>query len=92
MTTRTTPATPVRSAPSPATARPVPQYSPTALLGVWAAAAVPMTALAWLAAPRLAGSISGPAPLGQALLICLTVGLVWQFALVLLLVGVNRGR
>jgi membrane protease YdiL (CAAX protease family) len=44
-----------------------------------------------LGAPRLAGSISGPAPLGQALLICLTVGLVWQFVLVLLLVRREQG-
>ena len=91
MTTRTIPATPVRSAPSPGSTPPIPQYSRTALLGVWAAAAVPMAALAWLGAPRLAGSISGPAPLGQALLICLTVGLVWQFALVLLLVRREQG-
>ncbi len=80
-----------RSPRSPATAAPIPQYSPTAVLGVWAAAAGPMAALAWLVAPRLAGSISGPAPLGQAMLICLTAGLVWQFVLVLLLVRREQG-
>ena len=79
------------SLPAQATARPIPQYSPTWLLGVWAAAALPMAALAWLVAPRLAASIPGPAPLGQALLICLTLGMIWQFALVLLLVRREQG-
>ena len=68
----------------------IPQYTLLAVAGIWAAAALPMAALAWLVAPRLASALSGPVPLGQALLICLTVGLVWQFVLVLGLEGIEQ--
>jgi membrane protease YdiL (CAAX protease family) len=53
------------------------------ILGVWAAAAVPMGLGAWVAAPLLADRLSGPGSLSRALLITLTAGLVWQFVLVL---------
>ena len=69
----------------------IPAYPVRALFAVWAAAALPMAALAWLVAPRLAGSLGGPAPLGEALLFCLTAGLVWQFALVAALVAHEQG-
>jgi membrane protease YdiL (CAAX protease family) len=52
------------------------------ILGVWAAAALPMAVLAWVGAPLLATRLDGPAPLAQALLILLTMGLVWQFLVV----------
>ena len=65
---------------------PITQYSVAKILSVWAAAALPMGALAWWVAPRLAGAIDGPEPFFQALWICLTVGLVWQFLLVMGLV------
>jgi membrane protease YdiL (CAAX protease family) len=76
-----TPTTPPRAA---ATGRGVviPQLRLGRILGTWAAAALPMGALAWIVAPWLADRLSGPAPLGQALLITLTAGLVWQFLLV----------
>ena len=61
------------------------QYSLAQILGVWAAAAIPMAVLAWVVAPLLRDELGGDEPLAQALLICLTVGLVWQFALVLIL-------
>ncbi|MGE5745699.1 MAG: hypothetical protein ACM33U_00380, partial [Solirubrobacterales bacterium] len=61
------------------------QYSLAQILGVWAAAAVPMGLLSWVVAPWLRDRLSGDEPLGQALLICLTVGLIWQFVLVLIL-------
>lgn len=64
----------------------VPQYRIGAILAVWAAAAVPMGLLAWVVAPRVASSIGGGSPLTRALLILLTVGLVWQFVLVVGLV------
>jgi membrane protease YdiL (CAAX protease family) len=66
----------------------IPQYSVLAIVAVWAAAALPMAALAWLAAPALAVRLSGEGnvPIGKALLICLTVGLIWQFVLVVALV------
>lgn len=62
------------------------QYTLAGVLGTWAAAALPMAALAWLVAPWLASTMNGPAALPRALLGCLTAGLVWQFVLVLVLV------
>jgi membrane protease YdiL (CAAX protease family) len=67
----------------------IPQYRLPGILAVWAAAALPMAALAWLVAPALADRFSGGGnlPLVKALLICITVGLIWQFVLVVVLVG-----
>ena len=62
------------------------QYSKAGVLGTWAAAALPMGALAWLVAPWLAHQMDGPAALPRALILMLTAGLVWQFLLVLGLV------
>lgn len=75
-----------------ATAAPpaVVQYSPKALLAVWAVAAAPMGLLSWVGAPWLAGRLDGPAPLAQALLLLMTAGLVWQFVVVVVLVAVER--
>jgi membrane protease YdiL (CAAX protease family) len=67
------------------------QYTVTGVLGIWAAAALPMAALAWLVAPWLASTMDGPAPLPRALLGCLTAGLVWQFVLVLVLIYREQG-
>jgi membrane protease YdiL (CAAX protease family) len=61
------------------------QYSLAQILGVWAAAAVPMGLLAWVGAPLLRDQLGGDEPLAKALLILLTAGLVWQFVLVLIL-------
>jgi uncharacterized protein len=61
------------------------QYSLAQILAVWAAAAVPMGILAWVVAPWLRDQLGGDEPLAQALLICLTAGLIWQFVLVLIL-------
>ena len=67
------------------------QYTLAGVLGAWAAAALPMAALAWLVAPWLATTMDGPTALPRALLACLTAGLVWQFMLVLLLVQHEQG-
>jgi CAAX protease family protein len=67
------------------------QYSLAKILGIWAAAALPMGALAWVVAPWLAGLLDGPVPMARALLSCLTVGLIWQFVLVMVLVYRERG-
>src|SRR5215211_3752361 len=67
------------------------QYSLVQILAVWAAAALPMGALAWVVAPLVAGRISGPLALPRTLLVLLTVGLIWQFVLVVLLVYRERG-
>jgi CAAX protease family protein len=69
----------------------VKQYSLKQILAVWAAAAVPMGVLAWIVAPLLEDQLSGDEPLAQALLICLTVGLIWQFVLVVILVRRELG-
>ena len=61
------------------------------ILGIWAAAALPMATLAWVVAPWLAGRLGGPVALARALLALLTVGLIWQFVLVMLLIHRERG-
>ncbi|HVN12700.1 MAG TPA: CPBP family intramembrane glutamic endopeptidase [Kineosporiaceae bacterium] len=65
-----------------------PQYTLRAIVIIWALAALPMAALAWVGAPLLRGHLAGTGdlPLVKALLLCLTIGLVWQFMLVVALV------
>jgi membrane protease YdiL (CAAX protease family) len=67
----------------------IPQYRKRAILAVWAAAALPMAALAWLVAPVLEDRFggAGDVPMAKALIVSLVVGLVWQFVLVAVLVG-----
>ena len=79
-----------RQAP-PADQRALPQLSLRGIVGVWAAAALPMAFLAWVVAPALADQLSGPGSLSKALIICLTAGLVWQFVLVMTLVRREQG-
>ena len=67
------------------------QYSFAQILAVWAAAAVPMAVLAWVVGPWLAGRVAGPVALTRTLIALLTVGLIWQFVLVVLLVYRERG-
>jgi membrane protease YdiL (CAAX protease family) len=71
----------------------IPQYRLSAILAVWAAAALPMAALAWLVAPALADRLSGEGdvPMAKALLVTLVAGLAWQFVLVLGLVWREQG-
>jgi membrane protease YdiL (CAAX protease family) len=66
----------------------VKQYSLAQILGVWAAAALPMGVLAWIVAPILEDHLSGTGnvPLVKALLLLMTAGMIWQFVLVALLV------
>ena len=67
------------------------QYSLAQILGVWATAAIPMAALAWIVAPLVADRLEGPLALPRALLVLLTLGLIWQFVLVVVLVHRERG-
>jgi uncharacterized protein len=71
----------------PADQRALPQLGLRRIIAVWAAAALPMGLLAWVAAPLLADQLSGPNALIRALLITLTAGLVWQFVLTMILVA-----
>jgi membrane protease YdiL (CAAX protease family) len=50
-----------------------------------------MAALAWVVAPLIAGQLDGPLALPRALLALLTIGMIWQFVLVLFLVYRERG-
>jgi uncharacterized protein len=71
----------------------IPQYRLPGILAVWAAAALPMAALAWLVAPVLEDHFGGEAnvPLVKALLLLLTAGLIWQFVLVVILLRREQG-
>jgi membrane protease YdiL (CAAX protease family) len=66
----------------------VKQYSIGQILGVWAAAALPMAVLAWVVAPALEDNFSGTGnvPMFKALILLLTAGMAWQFVLVALLI------
>ena len=71
----------------------IPQYTVLRILAVWAAAALPIAALAWLVAPAIEDQFGGEGdvPLLKALLICITAGLIWQFVLVVVLVRREQG-
>jgi CAAX protease family protein len=82
-----------RSAATPAD-RPavvIPQYSRRQIFAVWAAAAIPMGLMSWVAAPVLADHIGGASALTRMLLVTLTIGLAWQFVLVMALVAREQG-
>jgi uncharacterized protein len=79
------------AAPAVPAERVLPQLRLGGIAAVWAAAALPMALLAWVVAPLLADHLSGPGALSRALIITLTVGLVWQFVLVMGLVAREQG-
>ena len=62
------------------------QFTPAGIFGTWAAAAVPMALLAWVIGPWLAHRFTGPTALPRGLILALTVGLAWQFVVVMFLV------
>ncbi len=66
----------------------IPQYGLGKILLIWAAAAIPMGILGWFVAPALAQNPQRP---GFERLAVLTVGLVWQFALVVYLLYRETG-
>jgi membrane protease YdiL (CAAX protease family) len=69
----------------------LPQYSLRQILGVWAAATIPMSVLGWIVAPWLSDRLGGRDPFIEALLICFNVGLLWMLVLVLVLVRREQG-
>jgi uncharacterized protein len=83
------PAVDVRTGSSRTGAVTVMQYSRRAVLAVWAAAALPMAGLSWIVAPAIADGDDAES-LVRPLLTCLTVGLIWQFVLVMALVGYEQ--
>ncbi len=71
----------------------IPQLGRRAIFAIWAAAALPMAALAWLVAPLLADQFAGEGhvPMAKALIVSLAIGMAWQFVLVATLVGREQG-
>lgn len=67
----------------------IPQYSLSKVLLVWAAVAVPMGILGWIVAPALAAGSAAP---GFVRLAVLTIGLIWQFVLVMILLYSEAGN
>jgi membrane protease YdiL (CAAX protease family) len=67
------------------------QYSLAGILGVWAAATLPMAVLAWVVAPWLSHHLGGREPLAEALLILFNVGLIWMLVLTLILIRREQG-
>lgn len=65
------------------------QYSRRSICLIWAAAALPMGVLAWIVAPAIADGGDAES-LFRPLLACLTGGLIWQFVLVVGLVGYEQ--
>ncbi len=88
ITTRTTTSTRLDTSPARVS---IPQLSPRGIAGVWAGAAVPMGLLAWVFAPWLADRLTGPSAYARSMITALTIGLAWQFVLVLLLVHREQG-
>jgi hypothetical protein len=70
----------------------IPTWSRATVVKVWAAVALPMAIMSWVVAPLLARSFSGPTALPRALVLSLLAGLVWQFALVLVVVRREQGN
>lgn len=60
------------------------QYSLARILAIWAAAALPMALLGWVVAPALGVNSQQP---GLVRLAVMTAGLVWQFVLVVIVLG-----
>lgn len=90
MTTTDTTSTATLSRPGPPDVR-IPQYTRSGITKVWAAATLPMAAAAWVATPILARTLDGPAAFPRALILSLTVAVVWQFVLVMGLVRREQG-
>jgi uncharacterized protein len=67
----------------------VTQYSRRGIYTIWAAAAIPMAILSWIVAPAIAGG-GGIESMVRPLIACMTIGLVWQFALAMILVGYEQ--
>jgi len=85
--------TTVAATPDRAPQETTPQYSLAKILGIWAAAAVPMAILGWIVAPALAPDMALD-PIGAAVtrVGVLTVGLIWQFVVSMIFVYREEGN
>jgi uncharacterized protein len=69
------------------------QYSLAKILGIWALAAAPMGILGWIVFPLLApDSGSDPLGFGVTRLVLLMLGLIWLFALSMIIVRREEGN
>lgn len=69
------------------------QYSLTKIIGIWALAAVPMAILSWIVFPLLAPDFkSDPLGSGVTRVVLLTLGLIWLFALSMIIVRREEGN
>lgn len=85
-----TPTTETAAAPIGTTGRAA-QYTLPQILGIWAAAALPMGILGWGVAPALASEASSNREALTIRVMVLTAGLVWQFVLAMLIVYREEG-
>src|SRR6185503_9211767 len=68
------------------------QYSLATILRLWAVAAIPMGLLSWVVYPAVSpDGASDPLGAGVARIALLTVGLIWLFALSLIIVWREEG-
>ena len=68
------------------------QYSLAEILGLWAAAALPMAVLSWVVFPLVAPDFaSDPLGSGVTRVVLLTLGLIWQFILSMIVVRREEG-
>ena len=68
------------------------QYSLATILGIWALAAIPMGVLSWVVYPAVSPDVaSDPLGAGVTRIALLTVGLMWLFALSLIIVRREEG-
>ncbi len=76
-----------------ATAETSEQYSPIKILGIWALAAVPMGIISWIVYPALSpDSELDPLGAGVTRIALLTIGLIWLFALSMIIVWQEEGN
>src|SRR5215212_10741952 len=68
------------------------QYSLAKILGIWALAAAPMGILSWIVFPLLALDFdTDPLAFGVTLFVLIVLGLVWLFALTMIIVRREEG-
>lgn len=68
------------------------QYAISKIIGIWAAAAIPMAILAWVVYPALAPEFeTDPLEAGAIRVVLLTLGLAWLFVLSMIIVYREEG-